>query len=94
MRCCLECKRAGCENRDDLVDERRRAEQRLRWHPGEFDPALRVSLGALDRSAWLERLGRTLARREKTIQVRIAHELLGQCRSLSRSIAQLSSWVA
>ena len=77
------------DHRDDLVDERRRAQQRLRWHLHELDPSLQVPLGALDRTVWLDRLGRTLARREQTIQVRIARELLGRCRSLSRSIAQL-----
>jgi transposase len=77
------------DHRDDLVDERRRAQQRLRWHLHELDPSLQVPLGALDRTVWLDRLGRTLARREQRIQVRIARELLGRCRSLSRSIAQL-----
>lgn len=77
------------DHRDDLVDERRRAQQRLRWHLHELDPSVRVPLGALDRSVWLERLARQLSRREQTTQVRIARELLGRCRSLSRSIAEL-----
>jgi transposase len=45
------------DHRDDLVDERRRCQQRLRWHLHELDPSLRVPLGALDRAIWLERLG-------------------------------------
>jgi len=77
------------DHRDDLVAERRRCQQRLRWHLHELDPSLRVPLGALDRSVWLARLGRQLARREQTIQVRIARELLGRCRSLTRSILEL-----
>ena len=77
------------DHRDDLVDERRRAQQRLRWHLHELDPALRVPLGALDRAVWLERLGRQLARREQTTQVRIARQLLGRCRSLTRTIGEL-----
>ena len=32
------------DHRDDLVDERRRAQQRLRWHLHELDPTLRVPL--------------------------------------------------
>src|ERR687888_1310798 len=48
------------DHRDDLVDERRRCQQRLRWHLHELDPSLRVPLGALDRGIWLERLGRLL----------------------------------
>lgn len=77
------------DHRDDLVDERRRCQQRLRWHLHELDPSLRVPLGALDRAVWLERLGRRLARREQTTQVRIARDLLGRCRALSRSVGEL-----
>jgi len=77
------------DHRDDLVAERRRCQQRLRWHLHELDPALRVPLGALDRALWLERLGRRLARREQTTQVRIARELLGRCRALTREIVAL-----
>jgi transposase len=33
------------DHRDDLVDERRRCQQRLRWHLHELDPALSVPLG-------------------------------------------------
>jgi transposase len=77
------------DHRDDLVAERRRCQQRLRWHLHELDSTLAVPLGALDRALWLERLGRQLARREQTTQVRIARDLLGRCRSLTRSIAEL-----
>jgi transposase len=77
------------DHRDDLVDERRRAQQRLRWHLHELDPTLQVPLGALDRTVWLERLSRWLSRRQQTIQVRIARELLGRCRSLTRTILEL-----
>ena len=45
--------------------------------------------GALDRAVWLDRLARRLARREQTAQVRIARELLGRCRSLTRTILAL-----
>ena len=54
------------DHRDDLVAERRRCQQRLRWHLHELDPALMVPLGALDRAVWIDRLGRQLARREQT----------------------------
>src|SRR5512133_1556946 len=77
------------DHRDDLVDERRRCQQRLRWHLHELDPSLQVPLGALDRAVWLERLSRQLARREQTTQVRIARELLGRCRTLTRSVNEL-----
>jgi transposase len=77
------------DHRDDLVAERRRCQQRLRWHLHELDSALAVPLGALDRTVWLERLTRQLARREQTTQVQIARDLLGRCRTLTRSIARL-----
>src|SRR5919198_4306934 len=77
------------DHRDDLVAERRRSQQRLRWHLHELDPTLAVPLGALDRGIWLDRLGRRLARRGQTTQVRIARDLLARCRTLSRSIAEL-----
>jgi transposase len=77
------------DHRDDLVDERRRCQQRLRWHLHELDPGLHAPLGALDRAVWLDRLSRQLARREQTTQVRIARDLIARCRSLNRSIAEL-----
>ena len=77
------------DHRDDLVDERRRCQQRLRWHLHELDPTLQVPLGALDRCVWLDRVTRRLGRSEQTIQVRIARELVGRCRSLTRTIAEL-----
>ena len=76
-------------HRDDLVDERRRCQQRLRWHLHQLDPAFAVAPGALDRAVQLERVGRFLARREQTVQVRIARELVARCRSLTRSIREL-----
>ena len=77
------------DHRDDLVDERRRCQQRLRWHLHELDPTLRVPLGALDRSVWLDRISRQLARREQTTQTRIARQVLSRCRSLTRTIGHL-----
>jgi transposase len=77
------------DHRDDLVAERRRCQQRLRWHLHELEPTLAVPLGALDRSIWLDRLGRRLARREQTTQVRIARDLLGRCRNLTRAVVEL-----
>jgi len=77
------------DHRDDLVDERRRAQQRLRWHLHELDPTLAIPAGALDRAVWLDRLARRLARQERTVLVRIARELVGRCRSLTRTILEL-----
>jgi transposase len=77
------------DHRDDLVDERRRVQQRLRWHLHELDSELAVPPGALDRTVWLERLARRLARGGQSVQVQIARELVGLCRSLTRTILVL-----
>ena len=77
------------DHRDDLVDERRRAQQRLRWQLHDLDPELTVPPGALDRTVWLDRVARRLRRAEPTVQVRIARELVGRCRSLTRTILAL-----
>ena len=77
------------DHRDDLVAERRRCQQRLRWHLHELDPTLAVPLGALDRAVWIDRIGRQLARREQTTQTRIARDLLGRCKTLTRSVSDL-----
>ena len=37
------------DHRDDLVDQRRRTQQRLRWHLHQLDPAFVVALRRLDR---------------------------------------------
>jgi transposase len=82
------------DHRDDLVAERRRCQQRLRWHLHELEPSLAVPLGALDRAVWLDRLARRLARCEQTIQVRIARDLVARCRRLTRSVLELEREVA
>jgi transposase len=78
------------DHRDDLVDERRRTQQRLRWHLHELDPTLVVPLRRLDRASQLERVDRWLARREQEVQVRIARELVARCRTLTRAIDELN----
>ena len=77
------------DHRDDLVDERRRAQQRLRWHLHQLDPALPVPAKALDRPTHLDRVGRWLARRPPEVQVLVARELVVRCRSLTRAIVEL-----
>lgn len=77
------------DHRDDIVDERRRAQQRLRWHLHELDPTFVVPPGALDRAVWLDRLARRLGRQQPNVLVRIARELVGRCRLLTRTILEL-----
>src|SRR2546429_2545008 len=77
------------DHRDDLVDERRRAQQRLRWHLHQLDPSFAVPAKALDRPVHLDRVGRWLARRPAEAQGRVAPELVVRCRSLTRTILPL-----
>src|SRR5215213_11858704 len=77
------------DHRDDLVDERRRVQQRLRWHLHQLDPTFAVPLRMLGRASHLERVSRWLARQERELQVRLARELVARVRSLNRIIAEL-----
>src|SRR5688500_16396419 len=77
------------DHREDLVDERRRIQQRLRWHLHQLDPSFLVLAKGLDRPLHLERVARWLARRPAEVQVRVARELVVRCRSLTRTIVEL-----
>src|SRR4051812_26973601 len=77
------------DHRDAIVDERRRAHQRLRWHLYQLDPTYEVPLRMLARSLHLERVARWLARQEQELQVRLSRELVSSCRRLNREIAEL-----
>ena len=57
------------DHRDDLVDQRRRTQQRLRWHLFQLDPTFLVPLRMLGRPSHLERVSRWLVRQEQEIQV-------------------------
>jgi len=77
------------DHRDDVVDQRRRTQQRLRWHLHQLDPTFEVPLRRLDRPKHLERVSRWLARRQPELQVRLARELVSTCRALNRAVAEL-----
>jgi transposase len=77
------------DHRDTVVDERRRTQQRLRWHLHQLDPTFEVPLRMLGRASHLERVSRWLARQEQELQVRLARELVARCRTLNRAIAEL-----
>ena len=77
------------DHREDLVDQRRRTQQRLRWHLHQLEPTYEVPLRRLDRSTQLERVGRWLTRRQPELQARLARELLSTIRRLNRAITEL-----
>jgi transposase len=73
------------DHREDLVAERTRAQNRLRWHLHELDPGSEPALRSLDRRIVLDRLEARLADGEGTV-ARIARELVGRIRELTAAI--------
>jgi transposase len=75
------------DHRDDLVAERTRHQNRLRWHLVELDADLEATLPAraLDSAVWLERIARRLARMAQTARVRVARDELRRIRELTRA---------
>jgi transposase len=63
------------DHREDLVAQRTRNQQRLRWHLHQLDPTYEVPLRMLSRGTQLERVSRWLARGEQGLQVRLARVL-------------------
>jgi transposase len=75
------------DHRADLVAERTRHQNRLRWHLVELDAELEASLPArgLDRGCWLDRIARRLAAMPQTARVRVARDELRRIRELTRA---------
>src|SRR3954469_1612757 len=76
-----------CDHRADLVAERTRHQNRLRWHLVELDAELEAALPtrALDRECWLDRIARRLAAMTQTARVRVARDALRRIRELTRT---------
>ncbi len=81
------------DHRDDLVAERTRAQNRLRWHLHELDPGNEPAARSLDRAVVLAALERDLDDRSGTV-ARIARELVGRIRDMTRSINDLEREIA
>jgi transposase len=79
------------DHREDLLGEANRTHNRLRWHLHDLDPELQTGPCRLDRTAWMERLARRLARCEQSMRVRICREQLRRLRALAREIAAAES---
>ena len=80
-----------CDHRGDLVAERTRHQNRLRWQLVELDAELEASLPAraLDRECWLGRIARRLAAMPQTARVRVARDQVRRIRELTRAERQL-----
>jgi transposase len=76
------------DHREDLVGERTRVSNRLRWHLHELDPACEPAPGSLKRLRTLQRLAATLEGREGLV-ARLARELIERCRQLTVEIRSL-----
>ena len=76
------------DHREDLVAERTRIENRLRWHLHELTPGEEPAARALARRHVLETLAVTLTGLDGTV-ARIARELLERVRELTRDISAL-----
>jgi len=77
------------DHRDDLVQERSRIQERLRWNVHDLDVALSLPPRVLDRYVWLDRLQEALASLPESVLRRIAIEQVERCRDLTRSIRAL-----
>jgi transposase len=77
------------DHRDDLVGERTRIQNRLRWNLHDLDPSFAVPPRGLDRFVWLERIRAHLRGFEPSTQLRIAAEQTDAIEVLTRTIKAL-----
>jgi transposase len=79
------------DHRHDLVVERTRAVNRLRWHLVVLCPELERSLkrSALNNSRELDRVDRQLRKLPKDARVRVAREQVARIRQVNRHVEQL-----
>jgi len=81
------------DHREDLVAERTRAENRLRWHLHELEPGSEPPIRSLNRAVVLAGLERDLADAPGTVG-RIARELVVRIRTLTATINDLEREIA
>ena len=85
-----------CDHRGDLVADRTRTVNRLRWHLLEPCPELERSVkrGAFNQSRALDRVDRALRKLPADARVRVARAQLSVIRGLNRQIGQLQRELA
>lgn len=81
------------DHREDLVAERTRIQQRLRWHLHELAPGWEIPAGALDRRGWLDAVTARLAAHQGVV-AEIARELVERCRQLTGRVKELERQIA
>jgi transposase len=80
------------DHRDDLVAERTRVINRLRWHLHELDPDLQIPARTLHRPKHLQRVAAFLAspfEESASVVVRLARALAHRCADLTEQIGQV-----
>jgi transposase len=77
------------DHREDLVAERTRIQNRLRWLLHDRWPELELPAGCLDRLVWLERLAGRLARCPQDADVRVMRAQVRRLKELTREAAAL-----
>jgi transposase len=84
------------DHRGDLVAQRTRTVNRLRWHLLELCPELERSVGrgAFNQARVLDRVDRALRKLSASARVRVAREQIAQIRSLNRQIDALACELA
>jgi transposase len=80
-------------HREDLVAERTRVENRLRWHLHDLDPERAAMLPTrhLEQRRVLDELEAWLAELPDSVQVGIVRELVARCRALTLRANQLQA---
>jgi transposase len=84
------------DHREDLVAERTRVQNRLRWHVHELDPELQVPPGAMDQGVWLDQISRRLRPQPGAVSavlVAIVAELVDRVRAMTRRIKELTGQI-
>jgi transposase len=77
------------DHREDLVAERTRIQNRLRWLLHDRWAELELPKGCLDRLVWLDRLSDRLRRAEPTADVRVMRAQVRRLRELTREATTL-----
>jgi transposase len=72
------------DHREDLVAERTRIQNRLRWLLHDRWPELELPAGCLDRLVWLERVAGRLQRSSQNAEVRVMRAQVRRLKQLAR----------
>jgi transposase len=84
------------DHREDLVAERTRVQNRLRWHLHELDPDLQVPAGAMDQTVWLDQISRRLCPERRAVSpvlVGIVAELVDRIGAMTTRINELAGQI-